>query len=94
MVTGAVSGWTTCDTNTVFLHDVSCFYALQETDIWTTSKMNVPGCIVYGRDHRRTAILCPREVCHLRRSWVDHERCTAVLVGSSMLLAVCVLHSK
>ena len=32
--------------------------------------MNVPGYIVYGRDHGRTAILCSREVNHFRRSWV------------------------
>ena len=42
--------------------------------------MNVPGYIVYGTDHGRTAILCPREVHHFRRSWVDNERCTAILV--------------
>ena len=50
--------------------------------------MNVPGFIVYGRDHGGTAILCQREVNHFRRSWVDHERCTAILVRSSMLLSV------
>ena len=76
-----------------FLHDVRCFYALQETDSRTTSAMNVPGYIVCGRDHGRTAILCPRDVNHFRRSWVDHERCTAILVGSSMLLSVCLPHS-
>ena len=46
------------------LHEFSCFYALQETDNWTTFAMNVPGYIVYGTDHGRTAILCPQEVNH------------------------------
>ena len=50
--------------------------------------MNVPGYIVYGNDHGKTAISCPREVGHFRRSWVDHERCTASIVGSTMLLSV------
>ena len=50
--------------------------------------MNVPGSIAYWIDHGRTAILCPREVNHFRRSWVDNERCTAILVGSTMLLSV------
>ena len=68
------------------LHDYPCFYALQETDSWTTSAMNILGLIVYGVDHGRTAILCPREVNQFRRSWVDNERCTAILVGSMMLL--------
>ena len=55
--------------------------------------MIVPGHIVYGTDHGRTAILCPREVNHFRRSWVDNERCTAILVGSTMLLSVYMPHS-
>ena len=55
--------------------------------------MNVPGFTVYGTDHGRTAILCPREANHFRRSWVDKERCTAILVGSTMLLSVSMPHS-
>ena len=55
--------------------------------------MNVPGCIVYGRDHGRTASQCRREVNHFRCSWVDHERCTAIMVGTSMLLSVYMPHS-
>ena len=70
------------------LHGYPCFYALQVIDNWTTFAMNVPGHIVCGNDHGKTAILCPREVNHFRRSWVDHERCTAILVGSTMLLTV------
>ena len=58
-----------------------------------TSAMNVLGYIVYGRDHSRTVILCPRGVNDFRRSCVDHERCTAIPVASSMLLSVCVPHS-
>ena len=71
-----------------FCHELPCFYALQETDHWTISAMNVPGYVVYGTDHGRTAMLCPREVNHFRRSWVDNERCTAILVGSTMLFSV------
>ena len=68
-VTGAVSGWTTCD----------CFFALQETDNWATSSMNVPGYVVCGVDHGRTAMLCPREVDHFRRLWVENGRCFGVV---------------
>ena len=93
MVTGAVSGWTTCDTNTVFCTTVTVFNALQETGNWTTSAMSVPRYIVCGRDHGGTATWCSREVSHFHRSWVDHERCTAILVESSMLLSVCMPHS-
>ena len=55
--------------------------------------MNVPGHFVYGRDLGRTAILCPGQVSHLRRSWISHERVTAILVGSMMILSVYMLHS-
>ena len=55
--------------------------------------MNVPGYIVYSTDNGRTAILCPREVNHFRLSWVENERCTAILVGSTMLLSVYMPHS-
>ena len=75
------------------LHEYSCFYALQETDNWTTSAMSVLGYIVCGSDHGKTAILWLWEVNHFRRSWVDHERCTAIMFGSLMLLSVNMPHS-
>ena len=55
--------------------------------------MHVPGHIVYGRDLGGTAILCPRQVRHFRRSWVGHERVTAILVGSTMIMSVYMPHS-
>ena len=36
---------------------------------------------------------CAREIDHFRRSWVDNERCTAILLGSTMLLSVYMPHS-
>ena len=50
--------------------------------------MNLLAYIVYGIDYGWTAILCPREVDHFRRTWVDNGRCTAVEVGTTMLLSV------
>ena len=46
--------------------------------------------IVHGCHHGgiSIAILSPREVNDFRRSWVDHERWTAILLGSSMLPSV------
>ena len=43
---------------------------------------------VYGCDHGKTTILCPRLVCQIRRSWVGHERCTAILIASMRILSV------
>ena len=75
------------------LHDFPCFYALQETDNWTISAMDVPGHVVYGRDLGKTATLCPRQVCQFRRSWVSHARCTAILVGAMMIFSVSLPYS-
>ena len=50
--------------------------------------MNVLGYTAYGRDFCTRAILCPRQVSHFYRSWFIHQRCTANLVGCSMLLSV------
>ena len=55
--------------------------------------MHVPGHIVYGRDLGNAAILCPRQVKHFRRSWVSHDRITAILVGSAMIMSVYMPHS-
>ena len=33
-------------------------------------------------------MLCPREVNHFRRSCTDYEKCTAILLGSSMLICL------
>ena len=30
----------------------------------------------------KTAILCPCQICQVRRSWDSYERCTAMLVGA------------
>ena len=74
------------------LHDFRCFFALQKTCNWRTSAMNVLGHIAYRRDHSRTAILRPRELNHFRLSWVDRERCTAIMVVSTLLLPVHMPH--
>ena len=55
--------------------------------------MSVPGHIVYGRDLGETAILCLRQVSHFRRSWIRHERVTAILFGFMMILSVYMPHS-
>ena len=40
--------------------------------------------VIWGK----TAILCPRQVSQFRRSWISHERISAILVGSTMILSV------
>ena len=46
-----------------------------------------------GSDRGKTAMFCPREVNHFRLSWVDTQRCNAIMVGSTMLLSVYMPHS-
>ena len=55
----------------------------QETDNWHVTGMEVLG---------NTAILCPGLVCQVRRSWDRHERCTAVLIASMVILPVDMPH--
>ena len=50
------------------------------------------GYVCYGWDSGRTAILCPRQVCHVRCSWECHERRTAVLIDSLLILPVYMSH--
>ena len=90
-MTCVVSGWTTCDTYTTFCTNSPASMHCKRRI--TGRPLRVPGYIVYGTDHGRTAILCPREVNHFRRSWVDNERCTAILVATTMLLSVYMPHS-
>ena len=39
-----------------FLHNCSCFVALQETDNWKVTEMQVGNYIDYGCEHGDTAI--------------------------------------
>ena len=71
-----------------WLQDVSYPVTLQETDHWQVSEMTFSGCVVYGCDHGKKAILCLQDVCQVRRSWESYERCTAILVGTMMILSV------
>ena len=74
------------------LRNYACVFALQEIENWKVSEMNVHGFECSGWDAGRTAILCPIQLCQVRRSWESHERCTAVLIGSMMVLSVSMPH--
>ena len=54
--------------------------------------MNVTGYIVVMTMGEQP--FCAREkVKHFRRSWVDSDRCTAIMVGTMMLLSENMPHS-
>ena len=94
MGNGVVNGWTICNTSTDFCTTFHVFTLCKRLTIgrflpW----MRLVIFIVYGRDLGKTAILCPRQVCQFRRSWVSHERCMAILVGAMMILSVYLPHS-
>ena len=63
------------------------WFALQETDVWNVTRMQVPGCVCNGWDSCRTAILCPRQddwvhddsVCLHAAPWYDEENKTSEL---------------
>ena len=89
-MTGVVSGWTT---EHHILHELPCFYVIQETDNWTTSAMNVPGYIVYGTDHGRTEPFCAhgRSTIFVRHGLTVRD--APPFWGSTMLLSVYMPHS-
>ena len=69
--------------------NTTCGFAVIKPMLYVTLLCNeCTGYIVYGTDHGRTAILCPPKVNHFRRSWVDRDRCTAIMVCSTILFSV------
>ena len=91
IVGSVLNSWTICDTNIVFARFFQ-FFVLKETDRKVT-EMEMEDFIVCGCDHGKTVILFPRQVCQFRLSWVSPARCTAILVGSMVILSVCMPHS-
>ena len=86
MVTSVVIWWTIYNTYTCFQVLFPCTFAFQEIDNWDVTATE-PGYIMNGCDQCKTAILCPGQVCQVCRSWESYERCTAILVGSMMVLS-------
>ena len=62
----------------LFLRQSARVFALQETDNWKLSEMKVPGHVCYGWNDGKKAMLCPCQLCQIRRSWENRDRCTAV----------------
>ena len=54
--------------------------------------MHVPGCIVLWVWSRSDSPLVSGTCLPDRRSWSSHERCTAILVASMMILSVYMPH--
>ena len=59
MLIGVVNGWMMCDTSILFAR-------FSQRRIVETIK-EVGNHMVYGRDHGKTATLCPRQVSQFRR---------------------------
>ena len=84
--------WWTSWSSDPCLRDFLCAVAFQETDNWNVTGMKVLGSVRYGWDGGKTAILRLRQVSQVRKSWECHERCTAVLIDSVMMLSVYMPH--
>ena len=50
-----------------------CFVGGQGTDHWKPTEIDVFGFTCDGSDVARTAILCPKELCDVRRLCETHE---------------------
>ena len=50
--------------------------------------MDVSGFICLGSDGGQTALFLCASLMEARRSWVEYERCTAVLVSKTLVMTV------
>ena len=69
-----------------------CFVALQETNNTKMDEMKIKEFVVHRRDGRLTAIFVPEKLQRNKQSWIHHDKCTALLVKSILLLSVHLPH--
>ena len=50
--------------------------------------LELPEYVCNGRKSGFTTLLVPKEFCTNKRSWKSEERCTAILFGTTMAMAV------
>ena len=65
---------------------LSLFY-LQETKSWDAANLTLPGCVCYGSKFGLATLLVSNQFCTIKRSWTFEERCTAILFGTTLVMA-------
>ena len=68
--------------------------SVQETKSWDIPKLELRDFMCYGNKHGYATLLVSGQFCALQRSWESEERCTAILFGTTMVMAVHAPDSK
>ena len=63
-------------------------FSIQETKSWDVLELALPGCVCYGSKSGFATLLVSKQFCTIRRSWRHEERCTAILFGTTLVMAV------
>ena len=50
--------------------------------------LELPGFVCSGSKSGFATLLVPQQFCTTKRSWKSEERCTAILFGTTMVMAV------
>ena len=59
------------------------------TATFVRQKVELPGYVCYGIKSGFATLLVCRQFCTIKRSWKFEERCTAILFGTTLVMAVC-----
>ena len=68
--------------------------SVQETKSWDVPNLELSGFVCYGSIPGFATLLDSEQFCTVKRSWKSEERCTAILFGTTMVMAVCAPDSK
>ena len=63
-------------------------FSIQETRSWDVPNLELPGYVCFGSKFWLATLLVSEQFCKIRRSWRFEERCTAVLFGTTLVMAV------
>ena len=61
--------------------------SIQETKSWDVPNLELSGYVSYGSKSGFATMLVPKQVCTIKRSWKFEEKCTAIVFGTTMVMA-------
>ena len=66
---------------------LSAILSIQETYSWDVPNLGLPGYVCYGSKSGFASLLVSEQFCTVKRSWKFAERCTAILFGTTLVMA-------
>ena len=62
--------------------------SIQETKSWDASNLELSGYVCWDSKSGFATLLVSKQFCEIKRSWNLEERCTAILFGITLVMAV------